>query len=542
MAQYKIGLDFGTTNSIISHIEDGKPVAFQYGGEQGYKYIPSFIAYEDDFIEIGQAARTTAANHPESKSYGNFKMDLPLTENFANTYPLPHTPTSVTADYLRELLLSPENEYSFTRQQGEIAGLVVSVPEIWQRDICNTGRENLQTLIAENLGLEKQLIQLVSEPVAAAAYYAWETQRRHREENREPFNGNLLVCDMGGGTFDVSLCRIYGENKVEVLYFDGQGDRGLESAGVAFDRSCVIQAYTQKNGLPPDADSTEFMNLLREFESVKIAGHNKYTKKLKNYLNSPSELADQTLYSFSNGYTLTSGEVARAFAPIAAGITRVLERVTTWMDANGQKCDRLFLVGGFCQFHLVQKTILDALNLGENDPTLESQFNLINSAFAISYGACLIANGLVQPSEIYIHTIGLVVHTINASTKLEEIFIPIIKGGTNLDDLASLRFADIPPLEAFHDTPTVTLGVDPQSRGKLFKQVLPDIVKLPKTATSEKWRVGMRVNRSQVAYLAIASEEGNKAIEYELGNIIAKMFPGFVMIEEDLYQTNDNQK
>ncbi|AMW30754.1 Hsp70 family protein [Arthrospira platensis] len=531
MASSKIGLDFGTTNSTISYLENGKPVAFKYGGQQ--ESIPSFIAYEDDgYIDIGKAARQAAASDPQMESYGNFKMDLPLTENFANNYSSKHTPITVTTDYLRQLLLSPENTYSFRCQQGEIEGLVVSVPEIWQRDISNRGRENLQSLIAHNLGLEKQLIQLVSEPVAAAAYYAWETQRRHQQENQEPFQGNLLVCDMGGGTFDVSLCRVYGDKKVEVLYFDGEGDRGLESAGVAFDRRCVIQAYKKQNGTEPDLNSQEFMNLLQSFESLKIDGHDRYTKKLKNYCKSPSYLAEKTLYSFSNGYTITNGEVDEAFQPIAEGIRRVLERVNQWLATHQEPCDRLFLVGGFCQFYLVQKTILDALKITEKDPRVDNDFNLIQSAFAISYGACLIANGLVQPRETYIHTIGIVVGMMTASMEVEETFIPIIEGGANLDDLASLRFADIPPLEAFHDTPEVILGVVPQSKGQIFKKVLPDTVKLPRNVASEKWRVGMRVNRSQVAYLAIVSVGGKRKVEYELGNIIAQMFPGFVIRED----------
>ncbi|WP_260378960.1 hypothetical protein [Limnospira platensis] len=73
----------------------------------------------------------------------------------------------------------------------------------------------------------------------------------------------------------------------------------------------------------------------------------------------------------------------------------------------------------------------------------------------------------------------------------------------------------------------------PQSKGPIFKKVLPDTVKLPISATSEKWQVGMRVNRSQVAYLAIVSVGGKRKVEYELGNIIAQMFPGFVMREDE---------
>lgn len=536
MPSYKIGLDFGTTNSIISYLTpSGELEAFPYPAPDGQKYIASFIAYhEDGFTEIGTPARTTAADDQAVETYGNFKMRLPLPESEEAQHFRPNrTPIGVTTDYLRELLISPENPYSFIREKGEITSLVVSVPEIWQRDIYNLGRERLQQLIKKDLGLEEQLIQLVSEPVAAAAYYAWEMQRRAHATGTEPFTGNLLVCDMGGGTFDVSLCRIYGDNKVEVLYFDGEGDKGLDSAGVAFDRRCVQTAYIKKHGKQLDENDPEFKRLLREFETVKIGSHVRITKKLINYLKAPEALADQELYIFAGGYTVTCGEVSAAFAPIAQGIQRVMQRVQDWLQQNDQEFNRLFLVGGFSQFLLVQKAITDALGIGDNDPRFDRSFNITNSAYAISYGACLIANGLVDPTEKYVHTLGIAVDTINAQAEREQRLIPIIEGGANLDDLAQPKFADIPPLVTFQsDAPlTVTLWVKPQSKGRIFKEVLPDMVKLPSYSPVDQWRVGMRVNRSQVTYLVIEDIRGKKQVEYELGNVIANMFPGFVLIE-----------
>lgn len=526
-AGYNIGLDFGTTNSIISYLgTTGEIEAFQYGGPNGHKYIPSFITYEDSFMEIGTAARTTAANHSTVESYGNFKMRLPMPQSQTQD----RTAINVTTDYLRELLISLENPYSFTNQQGAIARLVVSVPEIWQRDIYNRGRESLQKLI-QDLGLP--LIQLVSEPVAAAAYYTWEMHRRAIAQALEPFAGNLLVCDMGGGTFDVSLCRIYGNNKVEVLYFDGQGDRGLESAGVAFDRHCVQQAYTEKHGQPLDESDQQFIRLLAEFEAVKIGSHARVTRKLLNCIKAPDIYASQDIYIFGGGYGVNFAQVQSAFAPIAQGIEAVLQRLNNWLDLEKKTIDRLFLVGGFSQFLLVENTIRDCLGISPEDRRFDRNFNITNSAYAISYGACLIANGLVDPTEKYLHSLGIVVDTINSEAEREERYIPLVQGGKNLAELAQPQFADIPPLVTFHEAPlSLTLWVDPQSKGIRFKEMLPDIVKLPSYDPNDGWRVGMRVDRSQISYLVISDIPGEKRVEYELGNAIAKMFPGFVLIEQ----------
>ncbi|HIK09405.1 MAG TPA: Hsp70 family protein [Oscillatoriaceae cyanobacterium M33_DOE_052] len=538
MPAYSIGLDFGTTNSIISYLSPrGEPEAFQYGGPDGQKYIPSFIAYEDAFIEIGTAARTTAAHNPAVESYGNFKMQLPIFPGISRTSsPLQRTPPSITADYLRELLISADNPYSFCNQQGEIAGVVVSVPEIWQRDIYNRGRECLQGVIRE-LGLP--LMQLVSEPVAAAAYYAWEMQRRALANQEEPFTGNLLVCDVGGGTFDVSLCRIYRDNKVEVLYFDGQGAMGLDCAGVAFDRRCVQLAYTQKHGHPIAETDPEFSRLLREFETVKIGSHPRVTKKLINCLKAPDIYENQEIYLFAGGYSVTFGQVQAAFASIAPGIQQVMQGVKSWLQQGAgtnrepTQLDRLFLVGGFSQFLLVQRTIFDSLEISSDDPRFDRSFNLTNSAYAISYGACLIANGLVDPTERYIHTLGILVDTINSSASLAQKFITLVQGNTPLLDLLEPHFAQIPPLVPFPSNTigdehflTITIWVDPQSRGIRFQESLPDLVRLPVGSDTRRWRVGMRVDRSQIAYLVIADTQGEKRLEYELGQITAKLFQG----------------
>ena len=535
MPSHYIGFDFGTTNSIVSYFDGDRLDVLQYGS-QHEKYIPSFIAYhEDDFIEIGIAAKSEAANNPSLEAYGNFKMRLPIAEQeFSQHFRDGRTPMTVTTDYLQELLIAQDSE-SFVKQHGEIAGIVVSVPEIWQRDICNTGRERLQEILKEKLGLGDRLIQLVSEPVAAAAYYAWEINERSQDKSQGNFTGNVLVCDMGGGTFDVSLCRISGDNKIEVLYFDGQGDRGLESAGVAFDRRCVQIAYRKThNGQDANENSTEFRGLLKEFETVKVSNA-RATAKLTNYLKDPDTFADQTLYTFAGSYNVTCREVEDAFMAISAGIEQVMQKVKGWLADNNTSFDRLFLVGGFSQFFLVRESIFKALNVDKDDPRVENSFNIRDSTFAISYGACLIANGKIDPIEKYSHDLGIVLDVWKADASKEERYVSIVRSGTSINDLISPCFADIPPVFAFRqDEPlNLQLWIDPRGSGRKIKDTLPDMVKLPGSwSESHQWRIGMRVNRSQIAYLVV-EEMNNKHLraEYELGNVLAKMFSGFVLIE-----------
>jgi molecular chaperone DnaK len=511
---YNVGLDFGTTNSIISYLnESAIPVAFDLGGAAGrQEYIPSFIAYEDDDIEIGAAARNMAIRKKSSiQSFGNFKMFLPFAEEvypeqFRNNG---HTPVSVTQHYLQKL------SSRFASEKGSIENLVVTVPELWQRNIKNLGRVKLQNLIKEDLKLP--LMQLVSEPVAAAAYYAWRTQRIAEETGSVPFHGNLLVCDMGGGTFDVCLCSIASQSKVEVLQFEGQGDKGLASAGVAFDRRITQIAYTKKEGRSIDENSSEFEKLCEAFEKSKIlADSEKIAKKLTNYFNAPEDLGKKELYYFED-YPVTCGDVIEAFAPIKDGVYRVMGKIKEHLDQEKLSFDRLLMVGGFSQFILVQRAIREALGIEETDPRIDRNIKLTEGAFAISYGACLIANKLIDPVERYTHTIGM---------KTPKGDIPLLKGGKSLDELADVQFyPDV--FSAFYEKFDLKVWIKLNSEGSPIDGVIP--ISLPNYSTSSKYKVGLSVNRSYISYLTVKEVNSQEMIEYEMGHL----FQGFYLPDEN---------
>jgi molecular chaperone DnaK len=485
---YSIGLDFGTTNSIVSYLENEQPIAFRYGASaECPNYIPSFIAYEQDDILIGREARSIV-NNDNTKTFGNFKMFLPLSQDEATQkFTEKYIPTKLTADYLRKLLLSQDNGCSFKTQKGELNGIVVSVPEIWLRDPSNRGRENLRKIIGEDLGLKKELIQLVSEPVAAAAYYAWKI---HQEEPN--FTGNVLVCDMGGGTFDISLCRVYLDNTIKVLYYDGKGEKGLESAGVAFDRNCVRKAMAKK-GEDVEEKGKKFQRLLKEFESAKIDRHNTFTRDIKQYYQKTTEIADRSIYSFSDGdYSLTSQEVVDVFEPIKVGIKETIEKLCHYIESEKNiKINRIFFVGGFCQFYPVQEAILNTLKEFYNTNfEIEKGFDFTECTNAISYGACLIANGLSKPVEEYPHSIGIWTENFDDIEGMQKKFIPIIKGGESVEELTSPQFIER-IFESFSSKPSVNLGLQLNSQGEVKqKQIIRFsnlTAKLFTTAKMENW-------------------------------------------------------
>ncbi len=319
----KIGVDFGTTYTKIAYLdENSKPVLFDYPkGNKAKKYIPTAVAYRQRTARQTGTIGTTARLDMLKKNSifcDNFKMLLPL-ENSSQWekqgWPAnAPEPVKVVADYLNALLR--EDKRSFEHVHHPIQSLVVSVPEVWQREVDNRGAEQLKQIIQQQLRL--QLDRLMSEPVCAAAYYAYQ-----HEQEYGAFVGNVLVCDMGGGTFDVALCSIHGQ-KVNVLCFDGNGRRELGLAGVTFDHQAVTTAYHDLHQKEPDMSSREFLELLRDFEEEKV--NRDVTDELDAIREYPEDAADTPLYTLSHHddeYELTYARLQEAFLPILARAFRL---------------------------------------------------------------------------------------------------------------------------------------------------------------------------------------------------------------------------
>lgn len=518
-----IGLDFGTTNSTISFFKGGEPIGFSYGQAGGKESIPSFIAYHPDgTIDIGDAARTSRTSNTDADCYGNFKMDLPDDSKFNNGRQ--RNPKIVTSDYLRQLLI--ESDECFVKQKGKIDNLVISVPEMWLNSPDNQGRERLHQVIT-NLGFSADKIRLISEPVAAASYYVWKMQQDH-----QPFEGNLLVCDMGGGTFDVCLCSVV-RGIINVEYFQGFGNHGLTSAGVAFDRSAVQKAYHRKHGrtINEDANPSQFHRLLMSFETTKISHKKKANQQLNNYLKDP-DLSNEIMgaYKFQDGveeYELTFEDVAQAFEPISQGIDKVMKQFKDY------QFDRIFLCGGFSQFPLVKKAIIKALEIdSEEDPRFDQQLGIADGTYAIAYGACLIADKKIDPTEKYPYSMGVFSHKPGE----KETPVTLIEAGTPVDQLLTPQFYE--KILSFHLGTQIDIWLKTKTETELRQTNVTDLVKISSNYHVVLVKVGMKLDRSQFCYLVIQEyddhQQPNNVIgtkTFPLGNIIAKMFQGFVPIE-----------
>jgi len=194
------GIDLGTTFSEIAYLKDRKPVVVKL--ENGIQYLPSVVGLDDSGkIITGFAARNQYLAFPE-KTVVSVKRKMGSSE-ILTMGEKSYTPAEISAEILKTLKFYAEEETG-----SPVKKAVITVPayftDVQRKDTIKAG---------ELAGLE--VVRIINEPTAAALAYGC------REDKAE----KILVYDLGGGTFDISLILIE-ESIIEVLATDGDSRLG----------------------------------------------------------------------------------------------------------------------------------------------------------------------------------------------------------------------------------------------------------------------------------------------------------------------------
>lgn len=208
------GIDLGTTNSAIAKFVKGEVEVFKNPLETGKETLPSVVFFKKDKVVVGTNARTYFERDAENV-FGTFKRKMGTTESFkVKSINQSKTPIELSAEVLKELK-------GFVHSGESFDAAVITIPASFDVIQSNATKE------AGYLAGFKQ-VMLLQEPIAASLAYA----NKHKERDLE--NGQWLVYDLGGGTFDVALIKIKdGEMKV----LDHEGDNFL--GGADFDNLII---------------------------------------------------------------------------------------------------------------------------------------------------------------------------------------------------------------------------------------------------------------------------------------------------------------
>jgi molecular chaperone DnaK len=217
-----IGIDLGTTFCAVAYIDEtGRPQIVN--NDRDHNITPSVVAKHKGELIVGEFARKHWGND-DRKGAARFKRDMGTSTSHqidGNAY----SPTELSAAVIKELKKQTEERI------GPITEAVVTIPANFSNEARDATME-----AAKLAGLNVKYI--INEPTAAALYYAYQSEGE--------LSGSYVVFDLGGGTFDVSVIKVTGQD-VEVLSSNGLHKLG----GADFDQalwSVVAEKYKAESG------------------------------------------------------------------------------------------------------------------------------------------------------------------------------------------------------------------------------------------------------------------------------------------------------
>ena len=340
MSDIIIGIDLGTTNSEVAVVRDGRTRIIEVDGS---KILPSVVGLADDgTLLVGQAARNQYTLYPERTIRSvKRRMGEDVTLALGDTH---YRPQEISALILQRLKRAAEDSL------GQPVGkAVITVPAYFSDAQRQATRD-----AGELAGLE--VVRIINEPTAAALAYEID----HDEAK------TILVYDLGGGTFDVSVVRLSRE-LTEVLASHGNNQLG----GDDFDAKLVehvVAHLKETHGVDPSEQRSAMARIVRACETAKI------TLSDAPY----ARIEEEYLLEHKGAPVNLSLEIDRLTYEqmIANYIDETLEAVHIALksaDLTVSDIDEVLLVGGATRTPVIQRRLEEILGLqprAEVDPDL----------------------------------------------------------------------------------------------------------------------------------------------------------------------------
>ena len=495
----RIGLDFGTTNSILSYYDERRTSVEAFQSEAGGDcYIPTVVSYRERNGEIQVGFGKSARMHQGNSAYRvvqRFKLYLGEDERqlAQRGWGGGVLPLQAARDYLQALV----EDYKKKQRLDQLEAVVVTVPEVWWKDGRLQAREELRRVLTE---LELPSPSFISEPVAACAYFAYTWHLQHGSW----YDGHVLVVDYGGGTLDISLCQPQAD-KVRVLAREGVGfDKERPGrAGVAFDEEVVRRVYRRIHGRELETGSRDYFRLIDAFERYKIDQMETITEWLKDYCDDPALVEGEELAVAHGEFPVTCEDLAQAFREViepelAAALQSVGETFALHgVDRHDQQRFRVLLVGGFSQFYLVEDAIRRHFSsrIGADDKRFDSCFSHLDRSLAIAKGAALVAAGIMEVTPTCPLTLGIRIRVCGQVGQYHVFDDVLWQQGDELGDLAP-KWGKI-AISMGGSGVELFAGDGNQRHYMVLKNNLDDI--LPNYGQQRNtWKIGLSVDRDQI--------------------------------------------
>ena len=319
-----IGIDLGTTNSVVSVLEGGE--AKVIANREGNRTTPSVVAFKDGERQVGEVAKRQAITNKDTVMSVKRHMGSDYKEEVAGKS---YTPEEISAMILQDLKETAENYLG-----EKVTHAVITVPAYFN-DSQRQATKNAGTIA----GLEVE--RIINEPTAAALAYGLD-----KEEEEE----KVLVFDLGGGTFDVSILEL-GDGVFDVLATSGDNKLG----GDDFDEKIIdylVDIFKKENGIDLSQDKMAMQRLKDAAEKAKKDLSGVSSAQISLPFISAGEAGPlhlETTLSRAKFDELTHDLVERTMVPVRNAIKDA--------GLDFSELDEVILVGGSTRIPAVQEAI-----------------------------------------------------------------------------------------------------------------------------------------------------------------------------------------